>query len=100
MKRLLALFLTLAMATAAYAHNGMQHVMGTIATMSATSLQVKATTGKLTTVLVNQSTKWMQGSSAITSRDVRVGERVVIHAKPVDGKLIAAEVEVGAAPAH
>ena len=96
MKRLFALVFVLAMAGAAYAHNGMEHVMGTIAALSSSSVQVKATTGKITLVVVNASTRWMKGSDAITEKDVKVGDRVVIHAKPVDGKLLAAEVAIGA----
>lgn len=95
MKRLLIVLLVLALCGAAYAHNGMTHVMGTIATMSATSLDVKANNGKTTTVVVNDSTKWMKGLNAINPTDAKLGDRVVIHAKPVDGKLVAAEVEIG-----
>ena len=97
MKRLLVVLLLLAACGAAYAHNGMVHVMGTIAAMSASSVDVKAATGKMTTVVVNDTTKWMKGRDAIKPTDAKVGDRVVIHAKPIDGKLIAAEVEIGTA---
>ena len=98
-RRLLQMMLlaTLAATATAWAHNGMTHVMGTIAAISPVSLDVKTTTNKVTTVLVNASTKWMKGSDAIGPKDVKIGDRVVIHAKPVDGKLVAAEVEIGAA---
>jgi hypothetical protein len=94
MKRLLILLLVLAATGLAYAHNGMTHVMGTIAAMSATSVDVKATNGKTTTVVVNDSTKWLKGLDAVNPTDAKLGDRVVIHAKPVDGKLIAAEVQI------
>ncbi len=97
MKRLLVVLLVLAAFGAAYAHNGMVHVMGTIAAMSAGSLDVKANSGKTTTVVVNDTTKWLKGPNAINPTDAKIGDRVVIHAKPVDGKLIAAEVEIGVA---
>ena len=97
MKRLLVVLLVLAAFGAAYAHNGLVHVMGTIAAMSAGSLDVKANSGKTTTVVVNDTTKWLKGPNAINPTDAKIGDRVVIHAKPVDGKLIAAEVEIGVA---
>ena len=96
MKRLLIVLFLFAAVGAAYAHNGMEHVMGSIAAISTGNLQVKATTGKMTTVVLNASTRWMRGANAIDPSDAKVGERVVVHAKPVDGKLIAAEVEVSA----
>ena len=95
MKRLLIVLFVLAACGVAYAHNGMVHVMGNIAAMSATSLDVKATNGKMTTVVVNDSTKWLKGLDAVNPTDAKIGDRVVIHAKPADGKLIAAEVEIG-----
>ncbi|MGI4757939.1 MAG: DUF5666 domain-containing protein [Janthinobacterium lividum] len=95
MKRLLILLLLLAASSLAYAHNGMEHVMGTVAKVSSSSLDVKTVAGTTRTVLVNEATKWMKGSEAITVHDVKPGDRVVVHAKPVDGKLIAAEVAVG-----
>ena len=97
MKRILAVLLVLAAFGVAYAHNGMVHVMGTIAAMSAGSLDVKANSGKTTTVTVNDTTKWIKGLDEIKPSDAKVGDRVVIHAKPVDGKLVAAEVEIGVA---
>ncbi len=99
MKRLLAIPFALVMTATAWAHNGMEHVMGTVAAITSTSLDVKATTGKTTIVGVNAQTMWMRGKDTITAGDVHTGDRVVIHAKKVDGKLIAAEVELGAATA-
>jgi hypothetical protein len=94
MKRLLTVLLVLVAFGAAYAHNGMVHVMGTIAAVSATSLDVTAKSGKTTTVAVNDTTKWVKGLDEVKPSEVKIGDRVVVHAKPVDGKLIAAEVEI------
>ena len=94
MKRLVAVLLVLAAFGAAYAHNGMVHVMGTIAAMSTSSVDVTEKSGKTTTVVVNDTTRWLKGPDAVNPTDAKVGDRVVIHAKPVDGKLIAAEVEI------
>ena len=102
MKRILALPIALALTATAWAHNGMEHVMGTVAAITASSLDVKATTGKVTTVGTDSKTMWMKGKAMITAKDIHTGDRVVIHAKKVGDKLVAAEVELGDAttPAH
>ncbi len=97
MKRLLLSLALLSSTAIAFAHGGLTHVMGVVAAASATTLDVKTTDGKLATVALDPSTKWMKGTSSITEGDVHTGDRVVIHAKPVNGKLIAVEVAVGAA---
>lgn len=100
MKRL-AVPAALILSVSAFAHNGMEHIMGTVAALDATSIQVKAQDGKLTPVLTDAKTMWMHGKTMITAKDVHTGDRVVIHAKKVDGKFLAAEVEVGgSAHAH
>jgi hypothetical protein len=100
MKRVAAVAFALSLSAAAWAHNGMEHIMGTVASMTATSLDVKATTGKMTTVMTDGKTMWMRGAATIKPADVHTGDRVVIHAKKVDGKFVAAEVELGTAHAH
>jgi hypothetical protein len=97
MKRILALPLALAMTATAWAHNGMEHVMGTVAAIKGSSLDVKTGASSVKTVITDDKTMWMRGKAMIKASDVHVGDRVVIHAKPVDGKLIAAEVELGTA---
>ena len=98
MRRVVALLLLL-VGGSAHAHNGLEHVMGTIAKVSATSLDVKTVAGKTTTVTITAKTSWVRGTTAVTAKEVSTGERVVIHAKPVDGKLTAVEVAVGTAAA-
>ena len=94
MKRLLVVLLLLVAFGAAYAHNGMVHVMGTVAAVTASSVDVTEKNGKTTTVVVNDTTKWIKGLDAVDPTVAKVGDRVVIHAKPANGKLIAAEVEI------
>ena len=97
MKRFLLLILTLGLfAGAAYAHNGMEHVMGTVTAMTDTSISVKTTTGTVQTVALSSNTKFLKGDAAITMKDIKVGDHIVIHAAKKEGKLVAAEVKVGA----
>lgn len=95
MKRFLVCLSLLAAPVAAVAHGGLTHVMGTVAKMSATSVNVTTTDGKTALVIVTPATKWMRGQAVITESAVHTGDRVVIHARPVDGKLTAVEVAVG-----
>ena len=95
MKRLLAAPLALILSVSAFAHNGMDHVMGTVASITSTSISVKTGPESIKTVMTDSKTMYMRGKAMITAKDIHAGERVVIHAKKVDGKLLAAEVEVG-----
>jgi Domain of unknown function (DUF5666) len=96
MKKVLAtLFLLVLMASRAYAHNGMEHVMGTVASITDNSITVTMTDGKSQTVTTTAATKYTKMDAAIVLKDIKVGDHVVIHATKKDGKLIAATVQVG-----
>lgn len=100
MKRLLAAPIALVLSVSAFAHNGMEHVMGTIAVVTPSSIRVKTGPDSVQVVMTDSKTMYMRGKAMITVKDIHVDERVVIHAKKVDGKLLAAEVQVGAATAE
>ncbi len=96
MKRLLALVLAFGVfAGAAYAHNGMQHVMGTVTAITSSNITVKATDGSTQTVLLSSDTKYLKGTEVIAAKDIKVGDHVVIHATKKGDQLTAAEVKIG-----
>jgi hypothetical protein len=96
MKRLFALVLTLGlMAGVAYAHKGMEHVMGTVASITDTSITVTTMDGKTQTVNLTSDTKYAKMDNSITAKDIKVGDHVVIHATKKDNQLTAAIVKVG-----
>jgi len=97
MKTLITVVLSLLMTTAALAHEGMEHVIGTVSAVSSSSITVSTTAGASKEVGVDGTTKFMRGEAASALSDVQVGDRVVIHAQKHDGKLHAAEVELGKA---
>lgn len=98
MKRILATLVALVlMVGSAYAHNGMEHVMGTVASLADGSITVTTTDGKTQAVAVTGDTKYSNTSGTITLKDIKVGDRVVIHATKKDGKLVAATVQVSTA---
>jgi len=96
MKKVLAtLFLLVLVVSSAYAHNGMEHVMGTVASITDNSITVTMTDGKSQTVTTTADTKYTKMDAAIALKDIKVGDHVVIHATKKDGKLIAGMVQVG-----
>lgn len=97
MKRILILILTLGLfAGAAYAHNGMVHVMGTVTAITDTGISVKAMNGTIQTIALTGNTKYQRGDDSITPKDIKVGDPIVIHAVGKSNHLIAAEIKVGA----
>lgn len=88
-------------AAAALAHGGEEHVIGTVSKIAPDSITVKTTANKMVTVGVVPATTFSMGKMAMKMGDLKVGERVVIHAKePKEGTLIADTVEFAATPAQ
>jgi hypothetical protein len=84
-------------ATLAVAHGNMQHVIGTVAKVSADSVTVTTPAGKTIEVVLAGDTKISKAGQSMQKTDIQVGDRVVIHAEMEDGKLSAHTVELGVA---
>lgn len=95
MKKLTLILICALLSTLAFAHGGMDHVMGTVSAMTDHSLTVKTTAGDTKTIEFDASTHFLKGEAAVTAKDVHVGDRVVIHAHKRDNSLHAAEVRMG-----
>lgn len=96
MKRILiVLTAILAFAGVAYAHNGVEHVMGTVTAITATNVTVKTTDGKTQTVALTATTKVSKGTAQANLKDVKVGDHVVVNATKKDNQLVAVEVKLG-----
>lgn len=99
-KRLAAYSVAVLMsATLLVAHGGATHLKGTVTAVSPTTVTIKMQDGKSETVMLEKATKYLIGSKAATSADLKVGARVVIDAK-MDEKMkmyTASEVKVGTA---
>jgi Domain of unknown function (DUF5666) len=81
--------------TLAFAHGGMDHVLGTVTAVTDHSVSVKTRDGAIQTVEFDGETKFVKGDAAATIKDVQVGSRVVIHAHKNNDTLHAAEVKIG-----
>ena len=82
-----------------FAHGGMEHVQGTVKAVSDTSVTVTTKAGKTEQVALDAKTTYTRASKPIQKADIKVGDRVVIHAEEIDEKLIARTVELGTAAA-
>jgi hypothetical protein len=94
-KVLATLFALVLMVSSAYGHNGMEHVMGIVASITDGSITVTTTDGKTQTVTATADTKYNKMDVVIALKDIKVGDHVVIHATKKADKLIAATVQVG-----
>lgn len=89
-------------AASAAGHGGLQHVMGTVKSISANSITVTTadTQSKDVMVVVLPTTKFQKSGVDATAHDLKIGDRVVIHAKPDGDKLDAVTVAFGKMPSH
>ena len=97
MKRTVAVgALLFALSVMALAHGKEKHVMGTVTSISDSSITVETTAKKSVTVDVNDKTKFEKSGSPATLKDLKVGDKVVVHADVSGDKLVANEVHFGA----
>ena len=73
-------------------------MMGTMTKVSDASVTVKTTAGKTVVVgLDPKLTTYQRAKQPIQKTDIKVGDRIVIHAVEVNEKLVAHTVEIGTA---
>jgi hypothetical protein len=102
-----ALFLALVFMAAprVLAHEGHLHrLMGTVAAVHGEHLEVKATTGATSEIVLNDKTKILRGATAQKTSDIKPGDRVVVvmtESKDRAGNavLTAKEIRLGSRPA-
>ena len=85
--------------SAAWSHGDEQHVLGTVTKIEAGSINVSTAAGATTVVNIVATTKFVRAGSPATFKDLKVGDRVAIHAKPRAEALEATEVKIGNGPA-
>ena len=102
MKRMLMLLLgTLLLSGIVAAHGDEQHIMGTVTRVTNKAITVTVTPQedkvhkKSVTVNLVPATKFEKMGAAATIKDIKVGDRVVIHAEKKGDQLEAQIVKVG-----
>jgi hypothetical protein len=99
MRRMILLVVIVVLATAAaFGHGKEQHIMGKVTAMTETSISVQTEGKKPVTVYTLPETKYEKSGAAASMKDLKVGDRVVIHAEKMGDKLMANEVHFGATP--
>ena len=82
--------------TIAAAHGGEEHVTGTVTKISDTAVTVKTTAGKTVEVGFDaKMTTYQRAKQPIQKTDIKVGDKIVIHAMEVNEKLVAHSLEIG-----
>src|SRR5271169_6158699 len=93
------LFLAFSLVTlATLAHGTDKDVLGTVTKITDSEITVQAQDGSLRVVKIAPDTSFVKSGASATLKDLKVGDRVVIHAKPVGSDLIAHELRFGKTP--
>ena len=97
MKKHAAIFLMIVfIASFAFAHGNEEHVMGTVAKISSNSITVQTTNNETKEVAVTEKTSFENAGAPGKLDELKVGDRVVIHAGKEGNKLVAHTVKFGA----
>jgi hypothetical protein len=96
--KLLGMAFLIASGTAAFAHGGFDHVIGTVAAVSGNVLTVKTTKGNVD-VKLDDKTEISKGDVKVQASDLKAGLRVVVDIPEGSKDKIAHSVKVGAAGA-
>ena len=79
----------------ALAHEGHEHIMGTVVKVEKARLELKDRDGKTAVVGLTPSTTFLKGKEPATAADVKPGVRVAIEATKGSAGLEAVEVKIG-----
>ena len=79
----------------ALAHQGMHHVMGAVTQITENTISVETTAKTSVAVGFGPGTKFIKNDAAVTIKELKVGDRVVIHARGTDKALQAETVQIG-----
>lgn len=79
------MILVLAISTAALAHGGHDHVMGTVIKVTSDTIQVKTANGETKDVTIDDKTTYTMAGKKASASDVKEGARVVIDVHPMKG---------------
>lgn len=79
----------------AFAHGKEKHLMGKVTSITDSSITVQTADKKSVTVDLSDKTKFEKSGAPATLKDLKVGDKVVVHADSEGDKLVATEVHFG-----
>jgi Cu/Ag efflux protein CusF len=89
-----------AIATGLLAHGGAEHLAGTVKAISADSITIETAKHETLAIALTEKTVALKGKAKGDLKDLKAGDRVVVHAeKDKAGKYHAEEVDYAAAKA-
>jgi hypothetical protein len=99
-KKLAVAVLLVALAGLAFAHDGPHQILGKVVAVEKEAIVVETAgkDAKKVTVQVTPKTRFEKSGAAATIKDLKVGERVSIHAMEKDKKFEAQHVVFGPPP--
>ena len=97
MKKYSAILLMIVfLAALAFAHGNEEHVMGTVTNITNASITVHTTKNETKEIAITDKTTFEKSGAPAKVDDLKVGDRVVIHADKDGNKLVAHTVRFGA----
>ena len=98
MKQLLSVIaLVLAVSVGALAHNGNEHVRGTVTDISARSVTVQLSDKKVKTLSITATTEFEKNGKPVHLADLKAGDRVVIDVPETGSNALLIKIGVAAA---
>ncbi len=88
-----ALLLVIVFAVPVLAHGNEQHVIGFVSKISGNEITVTTLDKKEVTVAATAKTEFYEGKTKVSLKELKVGDRVVIHAIKKESKLEAHTVK-------
>lgn len=99
MKLVALLSLAVALVTPAVAHEGHTHkVLGTVASVQASQIEVKGTDGKVLVIVVDAKTAITRGKDKLDATALKVGERVSVDYTQAKNTNTAKTIKLGTVP--
>ena len=95
----LALIAFFSVSGLAVAHEGFEHIRGTVTQISDKAITIQTPEKQTKTLLLLADTTFQNGTAAATLKDLKVGDRVVIDFVMKGKDMMAKEVTFRAAPA-
>ncbi|MEO5936862.1 MAG: DUF5666 domain-containing protein [Terriglobales bacterium] len=96
MKKLHQLALTITFfIVSAFAHDGAHGMKGTVTAISDTTITIETIVKKIETIHFDAKTSFSKSGSAAAAKDLKIGDRVVIEAHDMEGKMHAVRVRFG-----
>ena len=92
--RTLALVFTL-LSLSAFGHEGAHGMKGTVTAVTASTITIETLAKKIEVIHFDAKTEFVKSDAATTSKDLKVGDRVIIESHDMNGKMHAVKVRFG-----